>query len=102
MARVREGDPRLGARRRNSGDRRPQTRDEQEAGQLTGRPPRSSGHTTMAPITCFDISAGAVHGSGGSRPRIDQDVGVECRRREELRRRRCCDRHLPWAPRAGS
>ena len=29
----REGDPRLGARRHNSGDGRPQTGDEQEAGQ---------------------------------------------------------------------
>jgi len=33
MGRRREGDPRLGTRRHNSGDRRPQTRDEQEAGQ---------------------------------------------------------------------
>ena len=33
MGRQREGDPRFGARRHNSGNRRPQTRDEQEAGQ---------------------------------------------------------------------
>jgi len=33
MGRRREGDPRLGARRHNSGDRRPQTPNEQEAGQ---------------------------------------------------------------------
>jgi hypothetical protein len=33
MARVREGDPRFGARRHNSGDRRPQTGDEQDAGE---------------------------------------------------------------------
>ena len=53
MGRRRQGDPRLGARRHNTGDGRPQTRDEQEAGERSNhlrrrdRATGCSGHAVL-------------------------------------------------------
>ena len=68
MGRRREGDPRLGARRHSSGERRPQAGDQQEAGQRSDHVRRRNRATG-----CRD---GAVQQSGADHQSLNQEPGA--------------------------